>query len=128
MGVVSPRNLQKWVSIGYMGVAIVVYLLIGRITEMVWDLARWPYPDGWPMTPPELTGFVSAIITFIVLRRTMRVNVFMNEAAAELVKVTYPAKKETWLTTGVVSFIVVLSALILALYDVVWGWGVRLLY
>jgi preprotein translocase subunit SecE len=124
----AQQKYQRWVSIGYVAAAALAHLLFSRIAELVWDLARWPYPEEWPLTPPELVGFVFFVITLVILRRTPVVNVFMNESAAEIAKVTYPEKKETYMTTGVVVLVTAIAAVILAVYDVIWGWFVKLLY
>lgn len=119
---------QKWVSIAYVGLSIVAYLLFQQIAELVWDLARFPYPDGLGLTPPEMIGFVAAGVTFFVLRRSARLNEFANEAAGELAKVTWPPRKETVLSTGVIVVVVGLCALCLTAFDVVWGWAVKMIY
>jgi preprotein translocase SecE subunit len=121
-------NFQRWVSLGYVGCGLVAYLLFGKIAELVWDLARWAYPQGWPLTPPEVVGLLAGIATFAVLRRHEQANQFFNEAAVELSKIVYPARKETWMATGVVGVVVTICAAILAVYDVVWGWCVQLVF
>ncbi len=122
------KTYQRWVSLGFIGCGIVVYLVTSRIAELVWDLGRWAYPESWPMTPPEMIGMALGLATFIILRCQPVVNGFMNEAAAELAKVSYPTQKETSLATMVVVVFVGFCSLILSLYDVVWGWAVKLLY
>lgn len=122
------KNCQRWVTLGFIGCAIVAYLVFSRVAELVWDLGRWAYPDGWPLTPPECIGMALGVILFVVLRKNSRSNGFMNEVAAELVKVTYPQRKETSLATVVVVVFVGFCSLILSLYDMVWGWAVKLLY
>jgi preprotein translocase SecE subunit len=122
------KRYQRWVSLGYVVVAIVVYFVVANLADAIWDLARWPYPPTWPLTPPELCGWGAAAAAFFIMRRTEKINTFTNEAAAELAKVSYPTQKETMLSTGIIAVVVTFSALMLTFYDVVWGWCVRVLY
>lgn len=124
----AKHSYQQWVSLSFLGLAFIAFMLMGRVTELFWDLFRLPFPSEWPLTPPELVGLLSAAVLFMVLRRNETTNTFMNEAAVELSKVTWPAQKETVMATGVIMLVIAFFSLALALYDVVWAWAVRLLY
>jgi preprotein translocase SecE subunit len=124
----ATAKYQRWVSLGYIGAAMLAYMLVGNIADIVWNLMRMPSPKGWSFSPPELFGAAAAILCFLILRRRAEVNVFMNEAAAELAKVTYPPRKETAMSTGVILTMVGICAVILAVFDVCWGWAVKILY
>ncbi len=122
------KAYQRCVLNGVMGCGIVAYLMLIHFSELTWDLGRWAYPEGWPLTPPELIGVCCGLLAFVIMRRSQRINGFMNEAASELAKVTYPQRKETALATVVVVIFVGFCSLVLSLYDVVWGWSVKLMY
>ncbi len=118
---------QRYVSFGYVLASVIAYIIVGKIGELVWDLAGWSYP-AWAMTPPELIGLFAAIAVFAMLRRTDVINVFMNEAALELSKVAWPTRKETVMSAGVIAVVISFCAVVMSFFDVVWGWCVDLLY
>lgn len=124
----TTAKYQRWVSLGFVGMATITYMIIGSAAAMIWDLARLSYPKGWPFTPPELIGMASAVICFLILRKRQEINLFMNEAAGELAKVTWPPRKETVMSTGVIAIVVGFCAILLAVFDVIWGWGVKVIY
>ena len=71
-----------------------------------------------------LINGVSALIALIVgvwIYRNDRVYTLAHEIASELKKVTWPTKKETQLGTIVVIVMVIVSAIILGAFDMVWA-------
>ena len=52
---------------------------------------------------------------------------FVREVRQEVSKVTWPTRKETGITTGMVFLMVILAALFFFLIDQVLAWGVRLI-
>ena len=52
---------------------------------------------------------------------------FVREVRQEMARVTWPTRKETAITTGMVLAMTVLAALFFFLVDQVLGWGVRLI-
>lgn len=119
---------QRWASLGCLGTAAVLGYVLAQVAGLVWDFLRWGFPQGWPLTPPEIVGLCSAAILFFVFRRNERINTFVNESIAELAKVTWPPQKETAMSTGLITVVVGVCVLFISLYDVVWGWVVEHLY
>jgi len=66
-------------------------------------------------------AFVIALTAGIWLYRNDRVYGLASEVASELKKVTWPTKKETQVGTMVVILMVIVSAIILGLFDAVWS-------
>lgn len=122
------NNHQRWVSLGFVGASIAAYAVLLKVWELVWDLARWSYPESFPVSPPELIAMGMAAILFAVLRLTPVINIFMNEAATELAKVSWPTRKESVMSGGVIVVAVAICSLMLVFYDVVWTWSIRLFY
>jgi preprotein translocase SecE subunit len=52
--------------------------------------------------------------------RHRRLNVFMNEVTLELSKVTWPPRKESMMSAGVIAVLVGIVSLILVGFDTVW--------
>ena len=71
-----------------------------------------------------LINGISALIALVVgvaLYRNDRIYTLAHEIASELKKVTWPTKKETQLGTIVVIVMVIVSAIILGAFDMVWA-------
>ena len=121
------RN-KKAVSLIYLACGAVSWLLFREIVSTVWVLAKLPMPMGWIVSPVDILAAAIGISTFVVLVKSAKVNLFTNEVITELGKVTWPNKKETVLSTGVVSVLVGICAMILFGFDMLWGAVVRVFY
>ncbi len=53
---------------------------------------------------------------------------FLRQVRQEVMKVTWPTRKETLVTTGMVFLMVALSALFFSLVDIVMQFGVKALF
>ena len=121
------RN-KKAVSLIYLACGAISWLLFREILSTVWVLAKLPMPMGWIVSPVDILAAAIGIVTFVVLVKSAKVNSFTNEVITELGKVTWPNKKETILSTGVVSVLVGICAVILFGFDMLWGTVVRIFY
>jgi preprotein translocase subunit SecE len=121
------RN-KKAVSLIYLACGVITGLLFREIFQTVWVLARLPMPTQWVVSPADMLAGAVGVITFIVLLKNAKVNSFTNEVITELGKVTWPNKKETVLSTGVVSVLVGICAVILFGFDMIWGSVVKVFY
>jgi preprotein translocase SecE subunit len=114
----SPH--QKWVNLSYLVLAAIVGYVIfalGLKIAGAWDLeARVRQIDL------IIRGASVGIggILFLVLWRHDDANQFMNEVMVELSRVTWPTQKETTSATGVVIIMVLLSGMMLGLFDYCW--------
>jgi preprotein translocase subunit SecE len=84
-----------------------------------------PLPEEWPVEPIYLVGFAVAAGAGFWARRNERTNVFLNEVAIELSRVTWPARKETVASAGVVALLIGIAAVLLFLIDSLWGVTIR---
>jgi preprotein translocase subunit SecE len=66
-------------------------------------------------------AFIIALVAGIALYRNDRVYTLAHEVASELKKVTWPTKKETQAGTIVVIVMVIVSAVILGVFDMLWS-------
>ena len=111
---------QKWVNLSYFGVASLVgYILFAISLKLVgtYDLeARIHNVD---MLVRVLSA-VASLLVFVILYRHDQANQFMNEVMVELSRVTWPGQKETSNATVVVIVMVIISGLILGLFDQFW--------
>ncbi|HNS96522.1 MAG TPA: preprotein translocase subunit SecE [Polyangiaceae bacterium] len=138
----SPTQLgaTRYVMSGFFAVGIALAYVFGRSVSSVWtklastqsvvDKVGWityvgeDARDTWGM----VVGGLAAIAAFIYVRRREDTRAWVDEAAAELAKVTWPNKKEV--TTGTV--VVVVASIIATVYfmllDRFWGFVTDLVY
>ncbi len=121
------RN-KKAVSLIYLASAFIIWLLFREIAATIWTIAKLPLPADWIFSPTDIIAVAAGLVAFIVLLKSIRVNSFTNEVITELGKVTWPNRKETVLSTGVVSVLVGICAVILFGFDMIWGAIVRIFY
>ncbi|MBN1283750.1 MAG: preprotein translocase subunit SecE [Proteobacteria bacterium] len=122
------QRSQKAVSLIYLACGAVAWLLFREIFATAWVLARLPMPADWIVSPVDMLSAAIGLATFVALLRSSRVGAFTNEVITELGKVTWPNKKETVLSTGVVSVLVGICAVILFGFDMLWGMLVKVFY
>lgn len=68
-------------------------------------------------------------LTFFILHKNAKVNLFMNEVASELMtKVTWPSSKDTVSATVVVLITVALAGIVVALFDWIFTLGLQSLW
>jgi preprotein translocase subunit SecE len=116
---------QKWVNLGLLFSSAALFIFVSRLVGMGWDLARLPIPAEWPVEPVYLIGFVAAVAVGVMTRRNEAANTFFNEVVLELSRVTWPTRKETVASAGVVVVLIAICAVILFLIDSLWGTMIR---
>jgi len=115
------QQTQRWVNLGLLLGTAVVFYVVFQVVGLFWDWLRFPLMDQWPVSPIVLLSFVIAGTAGLLTRRNQKVNVFLNEVTVELMKVTWPNRKETVASAGVVVVLTIIAALILLLFDTLWG-------
>lgn len=121
------RN-QKFVSLIYLACGFVAWLIFRELFATVWAIAHLKVPADWVLPPSEIVAIVLGIATFVMLLRNRKVNDFTNDTLTELGKVTWPKRKETAISTGVVSVLVGIAAALLFGFDMLWGAMVSIFY
>ena len=108
-------------DLGIGGISLALWLILRQIFNSAWDFFRLPLLDVLPVALPEILAFVVAAVVFIVLRRHPKINEFGLEVISELSKVTWPTRKETAISTGVIIIMVGIASVLLFLFDTIWG-------
>lgn len=121
------RN-QKTVSLIYLACGLVGWLIFREFIVSVWMASGIAMPVDWVVSPPDMVAAVLGLVIFVVLLRNTKVNEFTNEVITELGKVVWPQRKETVLSTGVVSVLVAICSMIFFLFDMLWGTLVKFFY
>lgn len=139
---VSPTQLgaTRYVMAGFFTAGIAVAYVFGRIVSSAWnklastqsivDQAGWLTYVGEEgrATWGTLAGGLVAVGAFIYVYRREDIRTWVNEAAAELAKVTWPNKKEVTSGTVVVVVASIIATIYLTLLDRFWGFVTDLVY
>jgi preprotein translocase subunit SecE len=114
-------STQKTVNLALLFFGVIVFLFLHQLTAFVWDAARLPVMNGWPLGPDAVISFGATLVIFFFVRWNTKINRFLNEVVSELLKVVWPEGKETVMSTGVVIVMVAISSVILFVMDKIWG-------
>jgi preprotein translocase subunit SecE len=121
------ENNQKWINLSYLSVAlllaIVVYLLAGKVVLALDIEGRVRSLDLILKGVAVLVG----LVTFFILFKNEKVNVFMTEVVSELSKVTWPTQDETFKATIAVIIAVAIAGAMLWIMDMIWVYIIGLI-
>lgn len=114
---------NRWVHLMFaLGGMIIAFIAVKAIDWI------WSYIDKPNALIADVAGIgVGLLVAFLAWRDENTFN-RAAEIAAELKKVTWPTRKETSAATTVVIVTVIISAVILGLFDLIWSWATGLLY
>lgn len=114
---------NRWVHMMFAAGGLLLAMLLVKATDWVWGY--FAKPNDLVVTGVGIgAGF---LIAFLSWRNP---NTFgkAQEIALELKKVTWPTRKETSAATTVVIVTVIISAILLGIFDVIWSWATGLIY
>ena len=120
-GAPNLMDHQRWVNIGIFAAGVIAFLFLRQLFEAGWLLARLPVFENWPIAPSDAIAFGIAGAAILLVKRNGKSNLFLGEVAQELVKVTWPNRKETVVSTGVVLVMVAACTAVLFVIDILWG-------
>ena len=104
--------------------ALAILLAAAGVFAFYW------FADQWPLAVRGLVvfgGLLLGALVFMATAKGREVREFLGEARFELRKVVWPSRQQAMRTTWVVIAVVVAVSLILAGFDVVIQWLVKLL-
>jgi len=135
-----PLSSTRYVHAGFLAAAIMVAYVFGqafaagfaKLADAQWavDKAPWLSRLGedergvWA----TLGGAVIGLAGLIYVYRRPDIRAWVNEAAVELAKVTWPTKKEVTRNTAIVIIASLVATFYLALLDRFWGFVTNLVY
>lgn len=120
-------NRKKVITICLILVAVFLYLVASHSTEAILGGLNVPVKRVFLLTWPEWVGIVVAVAAFTVTVNNTAAMGFLDECAAELVKVVYPTPRESGQSGIVVIVMVGIATLVLAVFDSVWWAFTRLI-
>lgn len=119
------NDRRKWVNLSYVVAAALLGYIVTELANHasgVFDLeARVRHFELWARGAGVLCG----ALLFLFLVRHQKTNQFMDEAALELSRVTWPTQKDTYRATIVVVIMVLISGAILGAFDALWTWALK---
>jgi len=104
--------------------ALALLLVVAGLVAFYWFEGRWPEVAR---VLAVLGGLVAGAVVFFTSAKGVQTREFLSEARFELRKVVWPTRQEAMRTTWVVIAVVMALSLILAGFDVVIQWLVRML-
>lgn len=112
---------KKWVDISLGSVGLVIFWFFYKAIGTVSDAYSWNLLTDSPVSAEMIIGLIIGGVCFVILRKNKQVYVFTEEVVAEMAKVTWPARKETFVSGAVVLVMVGIVSLIMSIFDSVWG-------
>lgn len=115
------NRYRKWIDLFLVLSGVALWFLLRQMFSQVWEIFRLPFYSEWPIQLPALLALVLALLAFVLVKRNVKVMGFLDEVSQELSKVTWPQKKDTVTSTGVIIVMVGIASLILFFFDFLWG-------
>jgi preprotein translocase subunit SecE len=111
------NQYQKWINFSYLALAICIGSLVFAIAGKI--VGDYDLESLIKNTDLILRGaaFFSGGLLFLLLYRHERINDFMNEVMGELARVSWPTQRETTAATGIVLVSVLVSGVLLGIFD-----------
>jgi preprotein translocase subunit SecE len=119
-GVEQPK---RYVAIFYVLAAIAVGKFLEKIAALVFSYARFNdatvLVEGWTLS--TVIGFALAAVVAVVVWRIPKTQTVSLEIALELKRVTWPSLRETRSATVAVVVASFIAAIVLGIFDFIWG-------
>ena len=109
-------QVVRWVQMAFMAVAAILLWLFDKIGTAIWQIFAEPNT-----TLTTLGAAVLSAVTTLVLYRNERVHQVTHDVLGELMKVTWPSRRETQAATIVVIVASIIAAVIVGVLDAAWS-------
>ena len=114
---------NRWVHMMFAIGGLILSWMVVKTVEMVWS-----YFDKPKAIVVDVVGIAIGGIAAYLAWRNQNLFTKASEITMELKKVTWPTRKETSAATVVVIVTVIISAIFLGVFDLIWSWATGLLY
>jgi preprotein translocase subunit SecE len=114
------QSERKWILLSYVVVTLLASWVLGRVLSMVVQIVQVRNPLVMGVLPA--TALIAVVVMGIsgyLYFRQPKVENFSSEVLQEMKKVTWPPRRNTYVSTLVVLICVIIAAGILGLYDVI---------
>jgi len=114
------NSQKKWLDISFVAMAFLVFFVLRQFLIYLWGAFGFSLQSRLILNVPEIISLGLAFLTLVILKRHAKVNEFGLNVVAELSKVVWSGRKETFTSAGVILVMVGFAALALSLLDVFW--------
>lgn len=121
--VARALGMERYVFFVYLFAGVGLVWLFNKLIYTVWN--EYAEPNDLLIT--LIAVVVGASLTRVVATRP-QVQTFLREVILELSQVTWPGKKETYTATYVVLITTAVAAVLIGVFDAVWGFVTKLVY
>jgi preprotein translocase subunit SecE len=111
------EDVKKWLALVYLIFAMTAWYLSTAFIKWVANYFMLMEKYSWSGLLIYGLPLVLGIIVYVLCYRLEQVNVYMSEVVAEIKKVVWPTRKETWAATIVVLIAVLISGAMLGVFD-----------
>ncbi len=124
------QSTQRYVIFAFLAFGVLLWATLAKVSGQIAYSAGLPDPAllGDNFTLTTVLGFLISLAAGIFTFKNERAHTFANEVVIELLKCTWPDRKETRTATVVVIVTALIIAVILGLFDVVWAQLTGLIY
>lgn len=121
----EPTTLgpERWVQFAFVLLAGATFFVGDKLITYVWGF--FAQPDTTIIT--AASAILGILVGYFAYRHP-RLNSLAHEVAAELSKVTWPSRQETWYSTVVVIITSIIAAAYLGAFDALWSTFTDLIY
>lgn len=119
---------KKVVSLVYIAACSIVWLFLQHLISFIFVMANVSFGRTWMVPSYHVLAIALSVGLLFFLLNNKKTTAFLEEVIVELSKVAWPGRKETVISTGIVSVLVAICAAILFFFDMVWGAVVRVFY
>jgi preprotein translocase subunit SecE len=116
-------GLTRWVQYVFVVTAAFFLWFLDRVATLIWQ--NFAEPPSFLVTA---LSAVAALGITVSLYRNERAHQLVIDVVAELAKVTWPTRKETYASTIVVIVTSLIAAGVVGAFDFVWSFFTDLLY
>ncbi len=124
------QSTHRYVIFAYLAAGVLVWATLSKLGNAIAYGAGLPDPAilGEGFTLSSVLGLAIAVGAGFYTYKNKVANTFAHEVVSELLKCTWPGKKETRTATVVVIVTALIIAVILGLFDTVWAQLTGLIY
>lgn len=122
------QRSKKMMSLIYLACGFLLWLLVREMMASLWAVLEMGFGVTWLVPIYDVIGVIAGVVFFIVLVVSHKVNDYTDDVLVELSKVSWPNRKETVLSTGIVAVLVGICSMMLFGFDAVWGYLVQIFY
>jgi preprotein translocase subunit SecE len=119
----ASLGLDRWVQYVFVVVAAFFLWFLDKVATLVWQNFAEP-----PTVTITAVAAVISISGTVALYRNERAHTMVSDVVAELAKVSWPSRKETYASTIIVIVTSLIAASVVGAFDFVWSFLTDLLY